>query len=377
MQTEVILFTETISPYRIPVFNEIAQDLKDRFLVLFLGETEKRRQWKIYKEKIKFRYEVLPGFLLQKKDSAPHFFNPTVFYKLMKYSPDIIVVGGYHYFGYFLAMLYARLFKRKIILWCESNRYEKRLNYPLKEAYKRWFVRNSTAYIVPGKASFDYLLSQGAVTDKIWIAPNAVDNDYFSQACDIHRETKEIFKQSKGYPNRLILYVGRLIDQKGVLDLLKAFQILSCKQSDLGLLLIGSGKEKERYKNFCKTNNLKNVFFEGFIHQEDLPIYYAVSNVFVLPTYSDPWGLVLNEAMASKLPVISSDAAGAAYDLIINGENGYIFKRGDIQQLVNYLKDILGDEKKRISMGQRSFSIIQDYSPLKCDRGFIKAIREI
>ncbi len=271
------------------------------------------------------------------------------------------------------------LSKRKIILWCESNRYEyeKRSNYPLKEAYKRWFVRNCDDYIVPGKASEEYILSLGARQDKIWRAPNAVDNDYFSQVSEKYSADKEIFKQSKGYPNRLILYVGYLIDQKGALDLLKAFQMLSCKQSDLGLLLIGSGGEKERYKNFCKINNIKNVFFEGFIHQEDLPIYYAIADVFVLPTHSDPWGLVLNEAMASKLPVISSDAAGAAYDLIINGENGYIFKRGDIQQLVNYLKDILGDEEKRMSMGQRSFSVIQDYSPLKCARGFIKAIREI
>lgn len=377
MQTKIIIITETISPYRIPVFNEIAQSLKDRFMVLFLGETEKRRQWMIYKEKIKFRYEVLPGFLLQKKDSAPHFFNPTVFYKLMKYSPDIIIVGGYHHFAYFLAMLYARLFRRKIILWCESNRYEKRANYPWNQAYKRWFVRNSTGHIVPGRASFEYILSQGAVKDKIWIAPNAVDNEYFTRAGDTYRETKEIFKQSKGYPNKLILYVGHLIEEKGIRDLLKAFQILSYEYTDLGLLLIGSGKENGYYKNFCKTNNLRNVFFAGFIYQEDLPIYYAVSDVFVLTTYSDAWGLVLNEAMASKLPVISSDASGAAYDLIEPGVNGYIFKKGDIEQLSGYLREILKDERKRMGMGEESLNIIQNYSPLRCAQGFIQAIREI
>lgn len=102
-----------------------------------------------------------------------------------------------------------------------------------------------------------------------------------------------------------------------------------------------------------------------------------MADVLVLPTYSDPWGLVLNEAMACKLPVISSDIAGAAYDLISHGENGYIFKKGNIQQLATYIEDILNDEQKRIRMGQSSFDIIKDYSPSKCAQGFIQAIREI
>ncbi len=374
---KVVLLTEIISPYRIPVFNQIAQSLKDQFLVLFFGETEKRRQWKIYKENIKFCYEVLPSILFQKKGLTPHFLNPTIFLRLKKYSPDIIIIFGYHHLSSLLALLYTKLFKRQIILWCESNKYDQRSHHPLKEAYKRWFVRNCTGYIVPGEASFEYLVSLGAKQKKIWVAGDAVDNDYFSQASDKYRETKEAFKQSKGYPGKLILYVGRLINQKGIFDLLKAFQILSGKQSDLGLLLIGSGEQEKQYKDFCLEYNLKNVFFAGFVHQEELPLYYAVADVFVLPTHSDPWGLVLNEAMACKLPIISSDVAGAAHDLISHGENGYIFKKGNILKLTAYLEDILSDEQKRIRMGQRSFDIIKNYSPSKCAQGFIQAIREI
>jgi len=377
MKTEVILLTETISPYRIPVFNEIAQRLGNQFLVLFFGETEKRRQWRIYKEKIKFRYEVLMHFLLQKKGSEPYFLNPTILYKLMKYSPSVIIISGYYNLSSLLAMLYAKFFGRRIVLWCEGNKYERRINYSLLEAYKRWFVRNCTGYIVPGRASFEYLLSLGAKTDKIWIAPNAVDNDYFSQACDKYRETKEAFKKTKGYSEKNILYVGRLIDRKGILDLLKAFQIVSGEQPDLGLLLVGSGKREARYRNFCKTHRIRNVFFAGFVHQEELPLYYAAADVFVLPTHSEPWGLVLNEAMACNLPIISSDVAGAAHDLIINGINGYIFQKGNIQQLVTYLKDILSDDQKRIKMGQASLNIIKDYSPLKCAEGAIQAIKEM
>lgn len=376
-QAKIIILTEIISPYRIPVFNEIAQRLSGQFLVLFLGQTEKRREWKIYKENIKFNYEVLPHIMLQRKDSSPYFFNPTLLSRLIEYSPDIIIKGGYHQPSSFLAMLYTKLFKKRFILWCESNKYDRRSNQLLKEAYKRWFVRNCTGYIVPGQATFEYVISLGADAKKIRVAPNAVDNDYFSKICDKHRETKEELKKSKGYPKKLILFVGRLIEQKGVSDLLKAFQIISQEQPDLGLLLVGSSEGKESYKNFCQINKIKNVFFEGFAHQEELPVYYALADVFVLPTHSDPWGLVLNEAMACRLPVISSNAAGAAYDLVINGVNGYIVRAGDIQQLTHYLKDILSDEQKRTAMGQMSLSIINDYSPQKCAEGVIRAIKEI
>ena len=374
---KAVLLTETISPYRIPVFNELARNFKAEFLVFFFGESEKRREWKIYKEQINFCYEVLPGILFQRRDLSPYFFNPTIFYRLLRYSPDVIIIGSYHDPSSFLAIVYAKLFRRRVILWCESNKYDYRGNFPLKMLYKRWFIDNCNAYVVPGKASFEYLISLGAFAEKIWVAPNAVDNEYFSHSCDKYKDKKETFKRSKGYPRRLILYVGRLINQKGIFDLLKAFQLVSGELADSGLVLVGSGKDENHYRDFCKTNNLKNVFFAGFMHQEALVQYYAVADVFVLPTHSDPWGLVLNEAMACGLAVVSSDVAGAALDLIRNGENGYIFKKGDIHGLAVYLKNILSDEYKLAEMGRKSAEIIQDYSPLKCAQGLIRAIREV
>lgn len=377
MRPKVVLLTEIISPYRIPVFNEIAKILGDRFMVLFFGESEKRRVWKIYRERIRFRNEVLPGILFQKENSNPYFLNPAVFCRLVKYSPEIVILGGYQHPSSLLTLIYAKLFKKNIIIWCESNKYDQRSYLILKEAYKRWFVRNCDAYIAPGRASVEYLGLLGANPEKVRIAANAVDNDYFRQACAKYRDAKEGLKKSKGYPGKLILYVGRLSDQKGVFDLLEAFRIISARSPDSGLLLVGSGDKERRYKDFCLINNLRNVFFEGFIHQEELPFYYAIADVFVLPTHSDPWGLVLNEAMACSLAVISSDAAGAAHDLIVNGENGYIFKNGDIKQIVSCLEDVLGDEEKRIKMGKVSSEIIKDYSPFKCAQGFIRAMEKV
>lgn len=378
MRIRVALLTEIISPYRIPVFNQMVRDAPGQFRFFFLGKTEKRRQWKIYREKISFPYKVLPGILFQRGVSgSPYFFNPTVLYELIRYSPDIIITGGYQHPSYLLAMLYAKIFKKRIILWCESNKYDYRHSHSLRDGYKRWFVKNCSGYVVPGRASFEYLLSLGASSEKIFTALNSVDNDYFIQSCDKYRQDRETFRRTRGYPGKLILYVGRLIEQKGVSDLLMAFQMISGKQPEWGLLLVGSGEQEKEYRDHCRIKEIKNVFFTGFIHQEDIPVYYAISDCLVLPTHSDPWGLVLNEAMASGLPVICSNVAGAACDLVRPGENGYIFKKGDVNQLAAYISDILSDDKKRTVMGKKSLDIIKDYSPAGAARGFIRAIGEL
>lgn len=375
MKRKIILLTEIISPYRIPVFNEIAQILQDRFLVLFLGETEKRRQWKIYKEEIKFDYGVLPHLLCQRKNSSPYFFNPTIFYKLIKCSPQVIIAGGYQHPSYFFVLLYAKLFKRKIILWCESNKYDRRRRYPLIENYKRWFVQNCQGYIVPGRASLEYVISLGADVRRVWMAPDAVDNDYFARESQRHKQNTEAIKKAKKYPQKLLLYVGRMIDQKGVLDLVQAFCNLSKRHVELGLVLVGSGPQAARYQRFCKQNKIENVFFAGFVHREELSLYYAVSDMFILPSRSEPWGLALNEAMASKLPVIASDVAGAAEDLIVNGENGYTYRNGNITELSEVIEKVLNSNRQ--VMGMKSYEIIQNFSPQKCAQGFIRAITEI
>lgn len=375
MKIKYILLTEIISPYRIPVFNEIARTLNDNFLVFFLGETENRRQWRINKDKIRFNYKVLPRILLQGRNSEPYFLNPGIIYRLFKHSPDIVITGGYHQPGFLSAMIYAKLFKKRIILWCESNKYDLRTNNPLKAAYKRWFIRNASSYIVPGRASYEYIVSLGASAERIHMAPNAVDNDYFSRLCEEYKLNKERLKREKGYPGRLIIYVGRIIEAKGVLDLIKVFQRLCALVPDLGILLVGSGPDKERYMDFCASNNIKNVFFTGFIQPDELPLYYALSDVFVLPTHHEPWGLVLNEAMICGLPVISSAVAGAAADLVINGRNGHIFKKQDLYALTQCLMHILNNKEERISMGKESLEIIKGYSPLKCASGFLEAIK--
>jgi len=287
----VAFLTEIISPYRIPVLNGIYKKLGGDFKVFFYSKMGKRRKWKVEFKRIKFNYEILPGICFQKYGASPQFFNPTLFYKLWKFNPDIVISGGYNHPASVIALLYSRLFGKRLILWCESNKYDNRSYSQWKDFYKEWFVKNCSEFVVPGKASFEYLILYGASPDKVWVAPNAVDNEFFSKKCDKARENIEGLKREKGYPENIILYVGRLVDEKGIIDLLKAYNSLTNTMKGIGLMFVGTGKDEIKYKDFCRRRNLQNVFFEGFIPQAQLPKYYAVSDVLVLPTHSGPVGV--------------------------------------------------------------------------------------
>src|SRR5690606_20910096 len=117
-----------------------------------------------------------------------------------------------------------------------------------------------------------------------------------------------------------------------------------------------------------------NVFFEGFSQREELPFFYAVADVFVMPSLWEPWGLVLNEAMSCALPVIASSVAGATSDHVVDGVDGYSCEPANPEQLARKIESILTDDGTRRAMGQNSYKIIQNYTPEACAQGFYNAI---
>ncbi|NJL10431.1 MAG: glycosyltransferase family 4 protein [Calothrix sp. SM1_7_51] len=167
-------------------------------------------------------------------------------------------------------------------------------------------------------------------------------------------------------------FVGRLIDEKGIPELLEAFILLP--QENLTLAIVGNGACLHKYQNYCQEKKLDNVVFTGFKPEDELVKYYAAADIFVFPTRSDPWGLVLNEAMAVCLPIVCSTAAGAADDLIKDKVNGLIVPVGDVASLAKALQRLIINENLRKQMGLQSRLIINDYTPETMAQGFKEAI---
>jgi len=374
---KVVLITNIISPYRIPLFNIISERGNFHFNVVALAEREKNRKWEIDKEKMRFDYQILPGwhwFIWGKKKDITIHLNRGMFKVLLEYKPDMIITSGYDDLAYWQGFLYCKIFKKKFILWNSTTLLSAGSIEGIRGRLKKIIIRGADKYIAYGTKAKEYLEYFGAESGKIYIGTNTVDMEYFRSRVEEYRNKDSFKNERKQYPKYLLLNVGQLIKRKGVLQVLKALECL--KDTKVGLLIVGSGHEESNLKNFCKERKLKNVFFEGFLQQDKLVRYYALADIFVLSSFEEVWGLVVNEALASGLYVLSSKYAGASYDLIKEGWSGEIFEPYDIEEIVDLIeraKENIKDIKKR--RDAISKHACKDFNIEKSADDFIKVIK--
>jgi glycosyltransferase involved in cell wall biosynthesis len=191
------------------------------------------------------------------------------------------------------------------------------------------------------------------------VAPNVVDNnaywtDYTSDG------------------NITLLFIGQLIDRKGIPELLDAYEQLN--RTDVSLTLVGEGPGGDRYRQEVATRDL-DVSFTGWVSEEEKRQYLSEADCFVLPSIEDLAPLVLNEAMAAGLPIVTTEGVGNASEMVTNGGNGYIVPAGDADALATALTKILSDKNKLTRMGSRSCRVIAEhFSPAYTADQFVAAI---
>lgn len=244
------------------------------------------------------------------------------------------------------------------------------------ERAKRKFISACRAYIVPGKASREYLETLGVGDKPIFTAPNAVDIERFATLAEAARAHADEIRGVEGLPDRYFLYAGRITREKGVFYLLEAYARLSQeRRSRVGLVFVGDGAARSRLMKRAKELDGSRVIFPGFVQRDNLAKYYALADALVLPTYSDPWGLVVNEAMASGLPIVVSKAAGCAEDLVRHGWNGFVVRPREVGRLAEALGSLADDRELVRLMSQRSVERIQNFSPQICAAGLAMAAK--
>ena len=374
MKRRLVILTEIIAPYRIPVFNALAARAEVDLHVIFLAETDPGlRQWQVYHDEIRFSYQVLKSYrrrvrrfnvLLTRGVSAA----------LRARNPDVMLSGGYNYPAMWEAQRWARRRGVPFVLWSESNILDARKNFRGVEALKRRFIHACQRYVVPGASAAAYLQTFGVAQERIFIAPNAVDVERFSEGAEQARQDSGL-RQRLRLPRRYLLYVGRFVRTKGVFDLLAAYAKLpEGIRGDVGLVLAGDGEEFPELLRQSREIHPGTVLFPGFLQRNELPAFYALAEALVFPTHSDPWGLVVNEAMACGLPVIVSEVAGCVADLARDGENGYVVGAGDPQALSRAMDRLLNAPELRRQMGHRSLEISSQFTPEVWAEGLVRAI---
>jgi glycosyltransferase involved in cell wall biosynthesis len=373
--TRLALLTEIISPYRIPLFNALARQEGLDLHVIFLAETDPHlRQWQVYKEEIKFSYQVLPSWR-RRLGKYNALLNYGIGRALTAAAPDIILCAGYSYVASWRALFWARSRRIPFLLWSESTSQDLRRGYALVEFLKGEFFRRCDAFVVPGSSALEYLRAKGIRQDAIFTAPNAVDNDLFAAAAAAARREAGALRRKLGLPDRYFLFVGRLEPEKGVFDLLCAYAKLDdALRRQVGLVLAGDGASRRQLEKQAASITPGSVGFPGFIQREQLASYYALAQALLLPTYTDTWGLVVNEAMACGLPVILSQAAGCAADLVRMGWNGLLVPPGDVPALSAAMASLANQPELCGTMGADAMQHISRYSPLEWAKGVAQAV---
>ena len=372
MKLRLAVLTEIIAPYRIPVFNALAKvsDLDPH--VVFLAKTDSTmRQWRIYADEMRFSYEVLPSWRCRFAQYNL-LVNQSVTSVLQKVDPDVVLCGGYNYLASWQAMRWARRNHVPFLVWSESTAADHRRKHWLVESLKHNFLNHCDGFVVPGKSALEYMQQVAISPGRIFVAPNAVDIDLFSAGEKAARAQEERLRSELGLPLRYFLFVGRLVKSKGVIDLLEAYNRLSPDlRANLGLVFVGDGTHRAELESRARSILPGTVHFAGFVHRDELANYYGLAECFVFPTHSDPWGLVVNEAMACGLPVICTNVAGCAADLV--KANGRAVAPRDLQQLATAMQEVATDPYLRARMSRHSRDLIQGYSPQACATGIAEA----
>jgi 1,2-diacylglycerol 3-alpha-glucosyltransferase len=376
MKKKIAIVTEIIAPYRIPVFNALAAHADIDLQVIFLSETDPTlRQWRVYKNEINFSYEVLPSRRIR-VGGLNLLFNSGLAAALEKFSPGAVICGGYNYAASWQALRWARRRKIRFVLWSESNQQDARSRHKPIEVLKEQFFRRCDGFVVPGKSASAYLQSFAVDAKRISTAPNAVDNVYFAARSEKVKSQPDAFRAQLALPPRYILFVGRLVREKGVFDLLEAYTKLAVSlRSEIGVVFAGSGPAEVDLSRRAKSISPGMICFPGFTQREDLAGVYALAELLVLPTYSDPWGLVVNEAMACGLPIIVSNVAGCAADLVEDGWNGFVVQSNKTDNLAVAIDTVLRQPDLRLRMGMHGLDRIRSYSPAACAEGLLASAR--
>jgi glycosyltransferase involved in cell wall biosynthesis len=309
--------------------------------------------------------------------------------------PDAVAIPGWSDKGALAALRWCLENEVPAVLMSESAAIDEPRSW-WKEFVKRRIVALYSAALVGGQRHKEYLVTLGMASDQIFMGYDAVDNGYFAQgAKEVESRKEKVESELRG---NYFLASARFIPKKNLDALIRAYaeyrqraegrgqnsdlrpltSDLRPATSDLwSLVILGDGPLKSDLRSLISDLGLDDfVVMPGFKQYDELPAYYALAKAFVHPSTSEQWGLVVNEAMASGLPVLVSERCGCSPELVQDGNNGFTFDPDDQSQLTSQLlamASLPAEERER--MGEAGREIIKEFGPESFGEGLERAAR--
>ena len=308
---KIAILTNIVAPYRMPIYKRLTQEFKT--LILYSGYESNRQMWdRLERSLINAKRVWGVSFPIPRRGEGGVYdwkflhINPGYFTELLRFRPNAVISNEMG-FRSLIALVYSKIFRKPLWIWWGGTLHTERSIGVLKSLWRRYFSQRVPRWISYGRSSTEYLLHLGVPRERILQIQNCVDEKLFTKPA----------KPLYSFPVRpVLLYVGQFIGRKGIDLLLESAQRVQAKGYDFTLALAGDGPEKGRLQSLAEELQLSNVFFLDPERPENMPRVYKSADVLVFPTLEDVWGLVVNEALWSGLPVIASIYAGATTEIL-------------------------------------------------------------
>jgi len=348
---KVLFLTNYPSPYRVQFFDELGKymDVTVLFSERKEDKTHRSADWYIQSQGRFQAVQLKKNTSIRGKDLCLDVTDH------LKKKWDAIVLCGYSSPTIMLAMAYLRL--RRIPFYMEVDGGLVRKDSRLKYLFKKLLVSSASWWISSGRETTRYLVHYGAKENRVFHYPFTSQWAREMQSQVPAPEEKQRLREKIGMTeSKIALYVGRFDPKKGMDDLLHAIPELD---QDIGVYFVG-GEPDQTHLDFCKEKGITRAHFVGFTKKEELSQYYLAADVLVLPTKSDVWGLVINEAMSFGLPVITTDQCVAGMELVEPGVTGYIVPTTDQKLLIEKINLLFRQNYRK--MGEAALEAVRPYT---------------
>lgn len=375
---KVLLLNNVPAPYFSPLFNELARVPDWQLTVCYTSSWVSTVGWRndelvsasscgtIVLDRVRPRLTKMIGSPL----SAAY----TLLALLNRERPDYLICYGYTLKPQVTLICWAMLTATRFALIGDANYFfdqPGRLKGFAKKLWLRFVVKKASALIAIGTASKLFWQRYGASSSQIFKSLLVVDNKFFLAAAAGKAAESLTLRTRLGLDNKVVfLFVGRLIKRKNVDLIIQAANRLGA--SEFGVVIAGSGEEDARLKTLAGNN--PNVVFVGNVTPQEVPVFYRMADVLVLPADQEPWGLVINEAMVCGLAIIAHQHCGAAVDLV-DFDNGIKLRDFSVEELAEAMEALVRGQSLLRNMQERSRLKIQDWSIEKAAEGIVEAVR--
>jgi 1,2-diacylglycerol 3-alpha-glucosyltransferase len=296
---------------------------------------------------------------------------------LTETDPQVVAIPGWSHPGALSALLWCLRNGRPAVLMSDSGMHDV-VRRRAREATKRRVVRLFGGGVVAGARHRAYACALGLSAATVFDGYDVVDNEHFARGARQARLSDRRWRRRLGLPERFFLACGRFVAKKNLIRLIDAYANYRRRTGGATwhLVLLGDGELRAEIDSRIGQAGLAGkVVLAGFRQYHELPAYYGLADAFIHASTAEQWGLVVNEAMASGLPVLVSERCGCAHDLVQGGINGFTFDPFDVDELAGLMQRVaaMTDERRR-AMGRASQTIVADWGPDRFADGLMRAV---